>query len=69
MVDGRWDMVDGGLKIVDSRSGYDDRGNYVIEDTMIRVDEDGFPIPPISQSKLELENKKLVKFDKVFGDA
>jgi hypothetical protein len=41
MVDGRWEMgdegwemEDKGCKIVDRKTGYDDRGNYVIEDTL-----------------------------------
>jgi hypothetical protein len=68
MVDGRLETEYVGWKIVDRKTGYDDRGNYVIKDTLSYVDEDGFPIPHISQSKLELEQKKLAKFEAEWGD-
>jgi hypothetical protein len=68
MVDGRLETEYVGWKIVDRKTGYDDRGNYGIKDTLSYVDEDGFPIPPISQSKLELEQKKLAKFEAEWGD-
>jgi hypothetical protein len=51
MVDGRWEMGDEGCKIVDSETGYDDMGNYVLKEKMM------------TKSQMD----RLAKFDEIFG--